>query len=171
MMINKFLALLVLSVLASEITPTPAIQVCIIDEKTGRPMARREVLISPIDMNTHMLSSKPGMTIKGFTDNAGKASFSLETLNLMRSESQTEGRSAGASTEKKRLTDPFDFQVTYASGGIQCSSGLFSLDEVVSAGMVGDDRCGKGLSDKPLAKPNEIVIFVGKYRWWEAGQS
>jgi hypothetical protein len=62
-------------------------------------------------------------------------------------------------------------EVVYADAGIQCSRGLFSLDEILATGVVGDNHCDRKLDPEKLTSvQGEVLFFVGKYHWWQGGQ-
>jgi hypothetical protein len=168
-MINKFLffSLSFFLVMTSQAQQNALITIRVIDEQTGKPLAQRGVLVYPIDTHTRKPLVEPGIPLKGDTDSEGKVSFSVTTLqSVLAANDMRKGKE-----DRERLSKVLDLQVIYASGGIQCSTGLFSLDEVIASGTVGDNHCGKTAYNKAEAKPGEIVIFVAKYHWWKAGQT
>jgi len=147
-----------------------AVTVQLVSVSDGKPIPRKEVLVYQINPDTHMPIVEPGFPLKGTTGEDGKVSFSDARLGLASPEDRNNGGPSDG-TPRKRLSKVLDLQVIYAGGGIQCSTGLFSSDEILVSGVVGNNRCGKQLD---LARfksvPGEVVIFVGKYHWWEAGE-
>lgn len=110
-----------------------------------------------------------GMLLKGKTDKDGKVSFSGTRLRPDSYANKSTER--GDITSRNRLTKFFDLEVVYASGGIQCSTGLFSLDEIIKSGVVDDNHCKTRFdTTKVKAAPGEVIMFVSKYHWWESGQ-
>jgi hypothetical protein len=111
------------------------------------------------------------MPLQGTTDDDGKVSFPDGKLRSTPPEDQSSngGNTSGA-LPRQRLSKLLDLQIIYAGGGIQCSTGLFSLDEILTSGVVGDNRCNKKFDPaKFKSTPGEVIIFVGKYHWWENG--
>jgi hypothetical protein len=148
------------------------ITIRIIDQQTGKPLTQRGVLVYPIDTHTHQPLVGPSIPFKGDTDDEGKVSFSITTLQSILAANDKQKGAAKNGSQRDRLSEHLDLQVIYASGGIQCSTGLFSLDEIVASGIVGDNHhCGKVAIRNAEAKPGEIVIFVARYHWWKAGQT
>lgn len=144
------------------------ITVHLIDVRTGKPLSHHEVLVYRVNPETHRPFVKEGLPLKGTTDNEGSVSFAASTLQ---SPPQT-GTSENRGAPRNRLSKMLDLEIVHAGGGIQCSSDLFSLNEVLASGVVGDNRC----KQRPdLAKfkpvPGEVIIFIGKYGWLEAGQT
>jgi hypothetical protein len=172
-MINKFLifSLSLFIVMTSQAQQNALITIRVIDGQTGKPLAERGVLVYPIDTHTHKPLVEPGIPLKGDTDNEGKVSFSATTLQAFLAANEMQKGDSKEDKQRDRLSKVLDLQVIYASGGIQCSTGLFSLNEVIASGIVGDNHCGKAANNKAEAKPGEIVIFVAKYHWWKAGQT
>jgi hypothetical protein len=172
-MVNKLLvfSLSLFLIMTSQAQQNALITIRVIDEQTGKPLAQRGVLVYPIDTHTRKPLVEPGIPLKGDTDNEGKVSFSATTLQSVLAANDMQKGTAKEDTQRERLSKVLDLQVVYASGGIQCSTGLFSLDDVIASGIVGDNHCGKTVNNKAEAKPGEIVIFVAKYHWWKAGQT
>jgi len=109
------------------------------------------------------------MPLQGTTDDDGEVSFFVWKLRskIPKDQSNNEGDTGGV-VPRKRLSKLVDVLVTYAGPGIQCSPGLFSLDEILTSGVIGNNRCKKKLdSTKFKITPGEVVIFVGHYHWWE----
>jgi hypothetical protein len=113
------------------------------------------------------------MPLQGTTDDDGKVSFPDGKLRSTPPEDQSrDGGDTGGAAPRERLSKLVDLQIIYAGGGIQCSTGLFSLDEILTSGVVGDNRCNKKFDPtKFKSTPGEVIIFVGKYHWWESGQT
>jgi hypothetical protein len=116
--------------------------------------------------------AEQGMPLQGKTDIYGKVSFPSARLHPDLPANRSGGGGNTEAVPRKRLSEYLDVGVTYAGGGIQCSTGLFSLDEILRSGVVGDYQCSKKFDPtKFKSAPGEVIIFVGKYHWWEAGQT
>jgi hypothetical protein len=114
-----------------------------------------------------------GMPLRGTTDDDGKVSFPDGKLrSTPPTDQSSNGGDTGGAVLRKRLSKLIDLQIIYAGGGIQCSTGLFSLDEILTSGAVGDNRCKKKVDPaKVKSTPGEVIILVGKYHWWEGMQT
>jgi hypothetical protein len=113
-----------------------------------------------------------GMPLRGTTDIDGKVSFPSTRLSSDLSTKQSGAGDKSEAVPRERLSKVLDLEITYVEGGIQCSTGLFSLNEILDSGVVGDNRCNKKFDlTKFKSAPGEVIIFVGKYHWWEAGQT
>jgi hypothetical protein len=112
------------------------------------------------------------MPLQGTTDDGGKVSFPDGKLHSAPLGQSSNGSDTGGIVPRERLSKLLDLQIIYAGGGIQCSTGLFSLDEILKSGVVADNRCDKKFDPtKFKSTPGEVIMFVGKYHWWEAGQT
>jgi hypothetical protein len=147
------------------------ITIRLIDITNGKPASQRGIWIERINPDTHMPIVEDGMPLKGMTDIDGKVTFFSARLYPNLSANQSGDGGMTEAVPRKRLSKFLDVEITYAGGGIQCSTGLFSLDEIFTSGVVGDNRCNKKFDPtKFKSTPGEVIIFVGKYHWWEAGQ-
>jgi hypothetical protein len=125
-----------------------------------------------MDPETHKLIVKQGLPLKGTTDEKGKVSFPDTELRsaFTRGQDGTDGERS--KDPRQFMSKPLDVQIIYAGGGIQCSTGAFSLDEILRTGVIGENRCNKKFDPTQFkSTPGEVVIFIGKYHWWEAGQT
>jgi hypothetical protein len=148
------------------------ITIRLISSANGKPMSHRPVLVYRIDSATHEPIVQQGLPLKGTTDEEGKVSFPDTNLRSKIPRVQGDDGGTGTSAERHVLSKVLDVQIIYAGGGIQCSTGLFSLDEILKSGVVGDNHCDKKFdSTKFKATAGEVLIFVGKYHWWESGQT
>lgn len=150
---------------------TDRITIYVIDITNGKPATQRNVWIEGINPSTHMPIIENGMPLKGKTNADGKVSFPIALLHGDLPADQS-GDQGTAALPRTRLSKLLDVQITYAGGGIQCSTGLFSLNDIQKSGVVGDNRCKKQINlTKFKVSPGEVIIFVGKYHWWDAGQT
>jgi len=164
-------AFCLLLAVATSAQQSPVITVRLIDSTNGRPLPNRGIWIERINPDTHMPIVEDGMPLKGTTDIDGKVSFPSARLRPHLSANQSGDRGKTEAVPRKRLSKFLDVDITYAGGGIQYSTGLVSLDEILAYGVVGTDRCNKKFDPtKFKSTPGEVVMFVGKYHWWEAGQ-
>ncbi|MGO8720495.1 MAG: hypothetical protein ACLQMO_14975 [Acidobacteriaceae bacterium] len=148
------------------------ITVKVVDTKSGKPVPHREIWVDRIDPDTHIPIVERGFPLKGSTGVDGIASFSTARLRSTYSAGKSDNRNDAEAAPRKRLSKFLDIEITYAAGGIQCSTGLFSLEEILTSGVVGDNRCDKKFDPGEFKSiPGEVIIFVGKYHWWEAGQT
>lgn len=156
---------------ASPAQQSPLITVRIINIANGKPVPQRGVLIERINPDTHMPIVEQGMPLKGTTGLDGKVSLSSSRLSSDISAKQSGAGDRSETIPRKNLSKFSDLEITYTGGGIQCSTGLFSLDEILKSGVVGDNRCNRKFdTTKFKSVPGEVIIFVGKYHWWEGGQ-
>jgi hypothetical protein len=145
------------------------ITVLVVDTKTGKPVPHRGIRVYRISPETHMPTVEPGLPLERITDVEGRVPFSTTRLDPTHT---TSSNDTGAQVSRKRLTEFRDILITYAAAGIQCSTGLFSLETILTTGIVGDDRCNKKFDPtKFKSTPGEVIFFVGKYHWWEAGET
>jgi 5-hydroxyisourate hydrolase-like protein (transthyretin family) len=134
----------------------------VIDMKTGRPVANREILAERIDPRTHMPLVEPGLPLKALTNSEGRATFDASLLSTV--QMQRPGH--------QQMTKTLDVEVIYAAGGFQCSKGLLSLEEVLRTGVIDDAGCNLKFDRSKLTViPGEVTLIVGKYHWWQAGQT
>lgn len=148
------------------------ITVKVVDTKSGKPVPHRGIWVEKINPNTHMPIVERGLPLKGSTGADGMVSFSTARLRSSYPAARSNNRNEPGSAPRKRLSKFLDIEVTYAAGGIQCSTGLFSLQDILTTGVVGDNHCDKKFDPgKFKSVPGEAIIFVGKYHWWEAGQT
>jgi hypothetical protein len=132
----------------------------VIDMKTGRPVANKELWVERLDPRTHMPLVEPGMPLKALTDSEGKAKFDTSLLST----------ASKSTPDHQQMTKTLDLGVIYAAGGFQCSKGLLSLEEVLQTGVIDDSGCSLKLDRSKLTLiSGEVVLFVGKYHWWKAG--
>ncbi len=150
---------------------SPIITVQLINATDGKPVPRRGVLVYRINPDTHRPIVEQGMPLQGTADDDGRVLFPDEKLRSTPSENQSSNSGdKREAVSRQRLSKLLDLQITYAGGGIQCSTGLFSLDEIRTSGVVGDNHCNRKFDlTKFKRTPREVVIFVRKYRWWENG--
>jgi hypothetical protein len=147
-----------------------SVTVRVIYVTTGAPAPQRMIFIERVNPDTHSPIVEGEMPLKGKTDINGRVSFPAEPLRSYQAP-KTADKDKEESGTRERLSKYLDIEITYASGGIQCSPGMFSLDEILSTGTVDDNRCkSKVATSKFKSAPGE-VIFVGKYHWWESGQT
>jgi hypothetical protein len=160
--INTFLA-----ADASPAQQSPPITVRLIYATNGKPVRHRRVYIDRINPDTLRPILEPGMYLRGTTDDDGKVSFPEGELRSTPPKDQSSNGDGGA-VPRKRLSKLIDLQITYAGFGSQCSTSLFSLDEILTSGAVSDNLCNKKFdSAKFKSIPGEVIIFVGKRHWWE----
>jgi hypothetical protein len=137
------------------------ITVRVIDMKDGKPASKRQVLVYWKNPATGKLDGPP---LKGWTDSDGNAKISI---------TQFLDRISGEDKQVIRKTLPetryvADAYLVNASGDKSCSFPEFSFDEIINIGVVGDNRCDvKFDTTKYKASPGEVILFVGRYRWWE----
>ena len=145
----------------------------LIDAAKGKSVPHRGVFIYRINPDTHRPIAEQGMPLRGTTDDDGKVSFPDGKLLPKPSEDQSSnGGNTGGALSRQRLSKFVDLQIIYAGGGIQCSSGLFSLDDILVSGAVGENRCNQKFDPaKFKSTPGEVIIFVRKYHWWEGVQT
>ncbi len=137
---------------ASPAQQSPLITVRLIYATNGKPVRHRWVFIDRINPDTHRPIVESGMRLRGTTDDDGKASFPEGELR------STPPSSNGV----------IDLQITYYGFGSQCSTSLFSLDEILTSGAVSDNLCNKKFDPaKFKSTPGEVIIFVGKRHWWD----
>lgn len=160
--------LLLASIAAAQESPT--ITVRVFDVSTGKPARQRLLYFDRIDATTNRQS--PNELLRLRTDDDGKVSFPITRLHFDVHSDLDGNLTTTPTISRKRLTKFLDLEVTYAQGGAQCSTGLFSLDDVLATGVVGDNRCDKKVDPaKFKIHPGEVLFFVGKYHWWERGQT
>jgi|GEM_PF-5401618 len=148
------------------------IVVRLISTVSGKPIEHRGVLIYQINPDTHMPIAEQGFPLKGSTDDEGRVVFSSLKLHSPSSEGLGSTDDSTQKADRKNLSKMLDIEIVYAGGGIQCSTGLFSLAEILQSGVVGDNHCKQKIDPvKFKIKPGEVIIFVGKYHWWDAGQT
>ncbi len=148
------------------------ITVQVIDITNGKPANHRAVYLDRLNQETHMPVSEPGLPLKGTTNEEGKVSFSAVRISGSRPPDPSEDYDENGTVIRESLSPVRDLDVIYGGGGIQCSFGEFSIAEVLRTGVVGDDRCSQKFDTaKFKPTPGEVIIFVRKYHWWEAGQS
>ena len=154
---------------ASPAQQSPLITVRLIYATNGKPVRHRRVYIDRINPDTLRPILEPGMYLRGTTDDDGKVSFPEGELRSTPPKDQSSnGDDAGGAVPRKRLSKLIDLQITYAGFGSQCSTSLFSLDEILTSGAVSDNLCDKKFDPaKFKSTPGEVIIFVGKHHWWE----
>jgi hypothetical protein len=159
--------------LASYAQGNSGITVRLINISNGKPVTHREVFVYRIDPETHKPFVEKGFPLKGITDEEGKVSFSDLRLQQTSPEDGTDGGGKTTNSHGRRLSKRLDLQIIYAGGaGVQCSTGLFSLDEILMSGALGDNRCKEKLDlTRFKCSPGEVMMFVGKSHWWESGQT
>jgi hypothetical protein len=132
------------------------ILVRVIDVPSGKPVPNKQVLIYRFDPVHHRRISEPGMPLKEVTDADGVANFPDGSLGT---------NYIGSGRTFADLIKTLDLQIIYASGGVQCSSTLFSMNKILDTGMVGDNHCDKNFdASKFPGSEAEAVIFVKQRR-------
>ncbi len=163
-------ALCCLVAVGSHAQESPVVTVRLINTMNGKPVPHRGVLIDSINPDTHMWIVEQGLPLKGTTNDEGKVSFSdVKLRSALQGDQTSNGGNIGA-VHRKRLSKSMDLAIIYAGGGglIQCSTGKFSLDEIVASGVVGDNRCDKKFDPtKFKVDSGEVIMFVRKAHWWE----
>ena len=164
-------ALCCLAILPFHAQDSPLITVRLINVTNGKPAVKHNILIYRINPDTHMPIAEQGLPLKGMTDENGKAVFPSASLHPTYPEDHGSNGGKTQIEHKHRLSKFVDMAIMYGPD-IQCSTGLFSLDEILTTGVVGDNGCNKKFdSTKFKSVPGEVIMFVGKYHWWQGSQS
>ena len=163
-------ALCCLFTIGSHAQESPVVTVRLINTTTGKPVPHGGVFIYRMNPDTHTPIAEQGLPLKGTTNDDGKVSFSSVKLRSSLLGDQTSNGGDAGAVHRKRLSKFLDLLIIYAGGGglFQCSTGEFSLDEIVASGVVGDNRCDKKFDPtKFKVDSGEVIMFVRKAHWWE----
>ena len=165
---SLFLFFLLTPVFASTEQPNPAITIRAYYVGSGKPVPNYEFLVYRMNPATGTPVERRDDPIRIITDANGKASFSSALLPAIPETVDDESVRDSTANHRRAITKQLDLLLLNLGAGAECTRSLFSLQEVLASGIVGDNHC----NNKPVpasfeSSPGEVIVFLKKDPWWK----